>query len=285
MIHGLGANPTPAADAQAALKFRTWRRHAGPPRITPGTPIDLRGWAPGPFDQGVSSGCGGFSTAVVGATAFNLILDYKVQFDPWYPYMLGAHGRDDGVSIWEVGHALESRGLLPVPWGSFPPPDRLAVPRLLDERNWGESAAIEAEGYTLRDATFAGTQAGNSPADIWELGNAALDYGYPFVLGIVITEAFETIDSGIPGIGGLSLGGHALAVLGRRPAALDGPDYGQGDPRQWIVRNSWGSAWGLHGDCYLARRHVAESPWAEMVAFISVDYPGEPPYPAASLRG
>lgn len=282
MIHGLGANPTPAADAQAAMKFRAWRRAAGPPRITPGSPIDLRRpWAPGPFDQGGSSGCGGFATALIAAAAFNLILDYRVQFDPWYAYMLGAHGRDDGVSIWEVGHALETRGVLPVPWGSEPPAEADAIPRLLEESNWPAAAAIEAEGYTLRDASFAGTQAGSTAADVWELGNAALDHGYPFVLGIVIRDGFEEAPAGIPGAGGLPLGGHALAVLGRRHAEGDP----SGDTREWIVRNSWGGSWGDGGDCYLGRRFVAGSPWAELVAFISVNYPGDPPYPSGSLRG
>jgi C1A family cysteine protease len=65
---------------------------------------------------------------------------------------------------------------------------------------------------------------------------------YPFVFGFSVYESFEsaavakTGDVPLPGPGEPQLGGHAVLVVGYDEAR-----------RRFIVRNSWGPAWGVDG--------------------------------------
>lgn len=66
--------------------------------------------------------------------------------------------------------------------------------------------------------------------------------GYPFVFGITVYESFESqpvAQSGhvpMPGSNEQAIGGHAVMAVG------------YDDSQQWfIVRNSWGTAWGMQG--------------------------------------
>jgi C1A family cysteine protease len=71
---------------------------------------------------------------------------------------------------------------------------------------------------------------------------ACLAEGYPWVFGFTVYESFETEQvarSGIvpmPGLMEKSLGGHAVMAVG----------YGDAQ-HSFLVRNSWGTAWGLRG--------------------------------------
>lgn len=71
---------------------------------------------------------------------------------------------------------------------------------------------------------------------------ACLAEGYPFTLGFEVFESFESDDvarTGImpmPKMNERHLGGHAVLVVGY-----------EDDTQQLIVRNSWGSAWGIKG--------------------------------------
>ena len=78
--------------------------------------------------------------------------------------------------------------------------------------------------------------------------------GYPFVFGFTVYESFEsatvakTGHAPLPAATERSLGGHA--VLG----------VGYDDRRQWfIVRNSWGAAWGLKGYFTLPYAYVTDT--------------------------
>jgi C1A family cysteine protease len=66
--------------------------------------------------------------------------------------------------------------------------------------------------------------------------------GYPFVFGFTVYESFEsdtvakTGRVGLPAPGEVPIGGHAVLAVG------------YDDARAWfIVRNSWGDAWGMRG--------------------------------------
>jgi len=66
--------------------------------------------------------------------------------------------------------------------------------------------------------------------------------GYPFVFGFSVYESFETKtvartgEVPLPGRGEALLGGHAVVAVG-----YDDPAH------RFIVRNSWGPAWGMQG--------------------------------------
>jgi C1A family cysteine protease len=90
---------------------------------------------------------------------------------------------------------------------------------------------------------------------------AILAAGYPIVLGFTVYESFEGDDvakSGIvpmPGTTETVLGGHAVMAVGYDDAS-----------QRFLVRNSWGSAWGMGGYftipyAYLTDENLADDFW------------------------
>jgi C1A family cysteine protease len=85
--------------------------------------------------------------------------------------------------------------------------------------------------------------------------------GFPFVFGFTVYQSFESLDvekTGIvpmPSPGEPVAGGHAVMAVGYDDAQ-----------QRFIVRNSWGAAWGQKGYCtmpyaYLADSHLASDFW------------------------
>jgi C1A family cysteine protease len=77
--------------------------------------------------------------------------------------------------------------------------------------------------------------------------------GWPFVFGFTVYESFESQQvaksghASLPKSGESVVGGHAVVGVG------------YDDARQWfIVRNSWGGQWGLHGYFTLPYSYVTE---------------------------
>jgi C1A family cysteine protease len=82
--------------------------------------------------------------------------------------------------------------------------------------------------------------------------------GYPFVFGFTVYESFEsatvarTGHATLPASGEKVVGGHAVAGVG------------YDDAKQWfIVRNSWGSQWGMKGYFTLPYAYVTENNLAD----------------------
>jgi C1A family cysteine protease len=81
---------------------------------------------------------------------------------------------------------------------------------------------------------------------------ACLAQGYPFTMGISVYESFKGKGVARKGIVPMPLrrekhlGGHALLVVG----------YDRGR-RRFVVRNSWGSGWGLGGYCLMPYAYLA----------------------------
>jgi C1A family cysteine protease len=87
--------------------------------------------------------------------------------------------------------------------------------------------------------------------------------GYPFVFGFVVYESFEdpavgvatTGNAPMPSANEKPLGGHAVLCVG----------YDESSQR-FLVRNSWGAAWGLKGSftlpyAYLTDGNLADDMW------------------------
>ena len=78
--------------------------------------------------------------------------------------------------------------------------------------------------------------------------------GYPFVFGFTVYESFEgaqvarTGHASLPKPGDAVIGGHAVASVG------------YDDAKQWfIVRNSWGTGWGMKGYFTLPYAYVTDA--------------------------
>lgn len=90
---------------------------------------------------------------------------------------------------------------------------------------------------------------------------ACLASGFPFVFGFTVYDSFESDAVAASGVVPLPkkservLGGHAVCAVGYDDKA-----------RRFIVRNSWGRAWGQKGYCtmpyaYLDNRDLADDMW------------------------
>jgi len=78
--------------------------------------------------------------------------------------------------------------------------------------------------------------------------------GYPFVFGFAVYESFESqqVAGGghapMPAPGEAQIGGHAVMAVGYE------------DANQWfVIRNSWGPAWGMHGYVTLPYAYLTEA--------------------------
>ena len=85
--------------------------------------------------------------------------------------------------------------------------------------------------------------------------------GYPFVLGFTVYQSFEsdtvaqTGHAPMPGPNEQTIGGHAVLAVG------------YDDSQNWfIIRNSWGTGWGMQGYFtlpydYLTNDNLADDFW------------------------
>jgi C1A family cysteine protease len=85
--------------------------------------------------------------------------------------------------------------------------------------------------------------------------------GYPFVFGFTVYESFESqqvADTGVvpmPAAGETVMGGHCVVAVGY-----------DSTKRVFIIRNSWGTSWGMKGYCtmpfeYLLTASLASDFW------------------------
>lgn len=77
--------------------------------------------------------------------------------------------------------------------------------------------------------------------------------GFPFVFGITVYESFETPEVAqtglvpMPGPAEKAIGGHAILAVGYDDSS-----------QRFIVRNSWGSGWGIEGHCMFPYAYLTD---------------------------
>ena len=116
----------------------------------------------------------------------------------------------------------------------------------------GAKAAIEPDPQCYADAikheALTYQSVDQNLADM----KGCLASGYPFVFGFTVYPSFESDEvarSGIvpiPGASEQTLGGHAVLAVGY-------------DDNMFIVRNSWGSRWGLAGYFYMPYAYLLDN--------------------------
>lgn len=196
--------------------------------------VDLRPQCPPVYDQGRLGAC--TSNSLAGLYEF---VDAKVNpsHTPWMPSRLfiywdarsieGTVGEDVGCTIRDGMKVMAKEGVPPETiWPYDVAKFEVEPPREVWAAAWHHKIGL----YSRLDNT-----------NLDEM-RSCLASGFPFSFGFTVYESFESdsvAGSGvvpIPKIGEKVLGGHAVLAVGYDDSA-----------GHLIVRNSWGSGWGLDG--------------------------------------
>jgi C1A family cysteine protease len=202
--------------------------------------VDLRPQCPQVYDQGNLGSC--TANAIAAAFEFELLRQKLADFTPSRLFiyynervMEGDPGQDNGAQIRDGMSSVATLGVCQeVQW----PYNEWAFDQKPDPVCYTDALANKANQYL------------SIAADLIHL-KACLAGGFPFVLGISVYESFESPAVAQSGIVPLPapqedcVGGHAILCVG------------YDDSKQaFLMRNSWGSDWGLGGYFYLPYAYV-----------------------------
>jgi C1A family cysteine protease len=213
--------------------------------------VDLRPNCPTPYDQGQLGSCTG--NAIAGAVQFEREKQHlKPDFVPSRLFIYygervieGTVGTDAGAQIRDGIKVVAKQGVPP-------------------ETDWPYDIARFADkpppkAYTdaLHDRAVSYSRLTQSLSQL----KGCLASGHPFVFGFTVYDSFESqqvAQTGVvpmPAAGESVLGGHAVLAVG----------YDDTQQR-FIVRNSWGTNWGMKGYftmpyAYLTERNLSSDFW------------------------
>jgi C1A family cysteine protease len=207
--------------------------YAAPPAFLAALPpsTDLRSGCPAVYDQGQLGSC--TANAIGGAIEFDRLLQKLPDFAPSRLFIYynervieGTVNSDSGAQIRDGIKTVASQGVCPEPeW-----------PYDIAKFTQKPSAKAYTDAVTDRAISYQ-----SLVQDLNQM-KGCLASGYPFVFGFTVYASFDTAavaKSGhapMPGSGERVIGGHAVMAVG------------YDDASQWfLVRNSWGTGWGLAG--------------------------------------
>ena len=213
---------------------------------------DLRSKMPPVYDQGQLGSC--TANAIGGAYEFDQIKEGLKDFTPSRLFIYyneramegtvdtdsGAMIRDGMKSVAKVGVCPETTWPYDIPKFTEKPP----------KTAYDEASKHQAVVYRRVLGTLHQMQ-------------GCLASGYPFVLGFSVYESFmspevaKTGEVPLPPRGEQLIGGHAVVAVGYDDSI-----------QRFIVRNSWGTGWGMKGYCtmpygYLTDPQLARDFWVE----------------------
>lgn len=213
--------------------------------------VDLRAQCPPVYDQGQLGSC--TANAIAGAIEFDQLKEKLAQiFTPSRLFiyynervMENSVSSDSGAQIRDGIKSVAGQGACPETlwpyvesqFATHPTPPCYKIARTHPAVNYSRVA--------------------QDPQQL----KACLVSGYPFVLGITVYESFESDEvahSGIvpmPQDSETALGGHAVLAAGYDDAS-----------QRFLIRNSWGSDWGMGGYftipyAYLTDSNLADDFW------------------------
>ena len=207
--------------------------YAVPPEVVTALPpkVDLRAQCPGVYDQGQLGSC--TANAIGAALEFDQIKQKEQAFTPsrLFNYyneraMEGTVNSDAGGQIRDGVKSVNQQGAPPeTDW----PYDITKFAEKPPQKAYDDAAQHESVLYQ-RLTPILGQLKG------------CLASGFPFVLGFVVYESFEsqqvaqTGEASLPQAGEQQIGGHAVLAVG----------YDESQQR-FLIRNSWGAGWGMGG--------------------------------------
>jgi C1A family cysteine protease len=213
--------------------------------------VDLRPHCPPVYDQGQLGCCTG--NAIAGAVQFDR---EKQKLTPdFVPSRLfiyynervieGTVATDSGAQIRDGIKSIDKRGV----------PSETDWP--YDIKKFAEKPPAKAYADALKDKAVQYTRLSQLLSQM----KGCLASGYPFVYGFTVYASFESEQVAKTGVVPMPkpsesvVGGHAVLAVG----------YDDSEQR-FIVRNSWGDSWGMHGYftipyTYLIDTHLAGDFW------------------------
>jgi C1A family cysteine protease len=224
-IQGYGWNPD-LPDGRDLL-------YAAPPEVVSALPsqVDLRPQCPPVYDQGQLGSC--TANAIAAALEFDQLKEGEQASTPSRLFiyyneraMEGTVGSDAGAQIRDGVKSVNQQGAPPeTDW----PYDITKFAEKPPQQAYTDAAQHESILYQRLTPTLGQLK-------------GCLASGFPFVLGIVVYESFEsqqvaaTGQAQLPQAGEKQIGGHAVMAVG----------YDESEQR-FIIRNSWGNGWGMAG--------------------------------------
>ncbi len=207
--------------------------YAVPPRFLTALPAraDLRAKCPPVYNQGELGSC--TANAIAGAIEFDRKQQKMSDFVPSRLFIYynervieGTVRSDSGAQIRDGIKSVASQGACPESEWPY------VIAKFMDKppaRAYKDAALDRAVSYQ------------SIVQDLNQM-KGCLASGYPFIFGFTVYESFEsttvarTGHAQLPGWGERPIGGHAVMAVG------------YDDAKQWfLVRNSWGAAWGMKG--------------------------------------
>jgi C1A family cysteine protease len=208
-------------------------RYAAPPANLTALPrsVDLRKGCPAVYDQGALGSC--TANAIGGAVEFDRLKQKLPDFVPSRLFIYynerkieGTIDIDSGAMIRDGIKSVASDGVCPEPEWPYVISKFTQKPPAKAYRDALEDRAVSYQRLIQDLSQMKG----------------CLASGYPFIFGFTVYESFETATvartghAPLPEPGERAVGGHAVVAVG------------YDDAKEWfLVRNSWGTAWGMKG--------------------------------------
>jgi C1A family cysteine protease len=221
------------------------------------TSVDLRPQCPPVWDQGQLGSC--TAHAAAGAYAFDLKKQGLPALMPSRLFIYYNERTLDGDVSSDAGSYLRTAAKALNQFGVC---DESAWPYV--ETKFAKKPTPATKTYTPAKKHLAASYASLDSTNLAGL-KATLASGLPFMIGFSVYASFESDEVARTGIVPMpakseaQLGGHAVLVVGYDDAK-----------QRFIVRNSWGTGWGIAGYCeipyaYLTNTKLASDFWVVKV--------------------
>jgi len=212
--------------------------------------VDLRPKSPPVYDQGQLGSC--TANGIAGVIQFDLLKQQAKSFTPSRLFIYynervieGTVSQDSGAQVRDGIKSVATLGAPPETDWPY------------NIQNFADPPPATAYADATQDLV---TSYARVAQDLAQMQGCLAD-GYPFVFGFTVYASFESTKVARTGVvpmpspGEKVAGGHCVVAVGYDNAQ-----------RVFVIRNSWGTGWGLKGYClmpyeYLLNAHLASDFW------------------------